>query len=137
MQKVRIWEIWDWKAIRKTAFVLSVLCVALYFFFHFPDFVRKNAHGSRLNSVAFGNFLSSEKITERSQGITGSATTVIAYAIRYTYTVDGTVFFGQDKIPISSENDPFFSKLKTDLNRILTINYNLADPRESQIDTQK
>jgi hypothetical protein len=137
MKKVRAWELWDWKSIRKSVFVLCFLCVALYFFYHFPDFVRKNAHGSRLNSATFGNFLSSEQLTDRSQGMTGSKTIVIGYAVRYTYTVNGTAFFAEDKIPSTSDNDSFFNKLKTDLNRTLTITYNIGDPRESQIDTQK
>jgi hypothetical protein len=134
MKKVWTWQLWDWRSIRKSVFVIFGLVFAIYFLFQFPDFIRKSRSG-KMTAVTNGQYVSSTDIQERSQGITGSQTRVTAVSVEYSYFVNNIQYYGKDKIPIGPSTTAFFEKLNNYKDLILSIKYNPRDPNESQIDT--
>ena len=134
MRKVRSWEVWDWKSIIVTISVVSGLCIALSFIFHFPDLLR-HQNGKILTNTTSGHFIRAEEVRVRSQGKMGTRSILTGVLIEYSYMVDGVTYYSKDNIPYSSANEAFLGKLSRDRAMILFVFYNPNHPDQSQIFT--
>lgn len=134
MNKVKPWELWDWKTIRNVAVLLIAGSVGLMFFFLFPDLLR-NSKSILLTETTTGTFIRSENLTQLGMGKTGNHLMLTGIEIEYTYEVNGVTYFSKDRIPNTSGHQMFFNKLRNNRGMPLKVNYNPSNPQESQINT--
>ncbi len=134
MNKVRPWELWDWKTIRNVAVLLIAASVGLMFFFRFSDLLR-NSKSILLTETTTGTFIRSENLTQLGMGKRGNYIRATGIEIEYAYVVNGVTYYSKDRIPNSTQHLMFFKKLRNNRGMPLKLSYNPSNPQESQINT--
>jgi hypothetical protein len=134
MQKVRPWELWDWKSIRNLILLLIVVGGASILFFGLPDWLH-DSNSQLLTAKTDGKLIRTEYIKQPSMGRTGNHLRVTSIVIEYSYIVNGLTYYSKDKIPNSTKHQRFFGNLTDNPAMILEIKYNPGNPQDSQITT--
>ena len=91
MKKVRPWELWDWKSIKRFIIVAIFLCGAFFIFDHIPDWVRNSANKT-MTETTDGKFVRAEYIKRYSQGRFGNREVVTGILIEYSYSINGKIY---------------------------------------------
>ena len=135
MKKIHDWELWDWKTIIGAPLIIAILVFFIYSMeILIPDHMRSH-RSKKYSCTTKAHFIKWHRITNVSQGYTGSVTTTAGFEITYSYFVNNQEFIERDKVPNTTSFQKFLGKLQYDEIENFTIKYDPQDPSNSQIIT--